>query len=50
MILSIILRKNVIDIAQAETLTAIVKEKLADNPEISVIANISDTVGATPID
>lgn len=42
--LTIVLRKEVPNIEQAQTLTNIVKQKLAEHPEIEITASASESL------
>jgi len=44
MILVITLRRDVVDLAQAQQLTTIVKNLLVDHPDVQIQAQISDSV------
>ena len=42
MFLTIVLRKEVADVPAAQALTNIVKNKLADQPEVAITASVSE--------
>ncbi len=44
MFLTIVLRKEVLDVPTAQALTDIVKNKLADQPEVSITASVSENL------
>lgn len=44
MFLTIFLRKEVADVPQAEDLVQIVRDKLADRPDVEVTASVSEQI------
>ncbi len=46
--LTIVLRKEVDDTAQAQTLTDIVRDKLLDHPEVEISASVGEQIIPTP--